>query len=82
MLVCQSVDGAPSVMFLNLQLRGFPELDQVCFLNFAHVGSLLTSIALYCSCLILDLPETNTDPENRPSQNEIHLPTIDFQGLC
>ena len=29
------------------------------------------------------LPETNIPPENRPSQQEIHLPTfptIDFQG--
>ena len=26
------------------------------------------------------LPETNIDPENRPSQKEIHLPTIHFSG--
>ena len=25
------------------------------------------------------LPETNIPPENRPSQKDIHLPTIDFQ---
>ena len=29
---------------------------------------------------IYTLPETNIAPENRPSQKEIHLPTI--QGLC
>ena len=28
------------------------------------------------------LPDTNMAPENRPSQKEMHLPTIDFQGLC
>ena len=28
------------------------------------------------------LPETHIGPENRPSQKEIHFPTIDFQGLC
>ena len=27
-------------------------------------------------------PETNIAPENRPSQKEIHLPTIHFQVLC
>ena len=26
------------------------------------------------------LPETNIAPENKPSQKEIHLPNIDFQG--
>ena len=25
-------------------------------------------------------PKTNIAPENRPSQKEIHLPTINFQG--
>ena len=29
---------------------------------------------------ILTLPETNITLENKPSQKEIHLPTIDFQG--
>ena len=28
------------------------------------------------------LPETNIAPEIGPSQKEIHLPTIHFQGLC
>ena len=28
------------------------------------------------------VPETNIAPENRPSQKEVHLPTIDFQVLC
>ncbi len=28
------------------------------------------------------LPETNIACENRPSQKEFHLQTIDFQGLC
>ena len=27
------------------------------------------------------LPETNIAPENRPSQKEIHLPTVHFQVL-
>ncbi len=27
-------------------------------------------------------PWTNIAPENRPSQKETHLPTIDFQGPC
>ena len=31
---------------------------------------------------ILTLPRTNIVPENRPSQKEIYLPTINFQGLC
>jgi len=30
----------------------------------------------------LTLPETNTAPEYRPSQKEIHLPTSNFQVLC
>ncbi len=30
----------------------------------------------------ITLPETNIAPENKPSQKEIHLPTIDFQGPC
>ena len=34
--------------------------------------------AYFCSTL----PETNIAPENRPSQKEIHLPTIHFQVLC
>ena len=28
------------------------------------------------------LPKTNIAPEDRPSQKEIHLPTIHFQALC
>ena len=28
------------------------------------------------------LPETNVAPENLPSQKEISIPTIHFQGLC
>ena len=28
------------------------------------------------------LPTTNIAPESRPSQEETHLPTIHFQGLC
>ncbi len=28
----------------------------------------------------INLPETNIAPENRPSQKEFHLPTINFQG--
>ena len=28
------------------------------------------------------LPRTNIAPENWPSKKEIHLPTINFQGLC
>ena len=28
----------------------------------------------------LTLPNTNLAPENRPSQKELHLPTIDLQG--
>ena len=28
------------------------------------------------------IPETNISPENRPSQKEISVPTIHFQGLC
>ena len=28
------------------------------------------------------LPETNIAPENRPSQKETSIPTIDFQMLC
>ena len=27
------------------------------------------------------LPETNIAPENRPSQKEIHVPTINFGGV-
>ena len=30
--------------------------------------------------LFFSLPETNIEPENGPSPNNIHLPTIDFQG--
>ena len=30
----------------------------------------------------LTLPETNITLENKPSQKEIPLPTIDFQVLC
>ena len=28
------------------------------------------------------LPKTNIAPENRPSQKESSIPTINFQGLC
>ena len=27
-------------------------------------------------------PETNIASENRPSPKKVHLPTIDFHGLC
>ena len=30
----------------------------------------------------LTYPKFNIAPENRPSQKEIHLLTIDFRGLC
>ena len=30
----------------------------------------------------ITLRETNIAPADGPSQKEIHLPTIDFQGLC
>ena len=32
--------------------------------------------------LLPTLPETNIAPQNGPSQKKIHLPTINFQGLC
>ena len=32
--------------------------------------------------LLVTLPETNIAPETRPSQKEINLPIIHFQGLC
>ena len=38
-------------------------------------------VELSCSVPIT-LPETNIAPEIGPSQKEIHLPTIHFQGLC
>ena len=31
---------------------------------------------------LITLPETNIDPENRPSQKESSIPNIKFQGLC
>ena len=32
--------------------------------------------------LMVTLPKINIAPENKPSQKEIHLPTIHFQVLC
>ena len=33
-------------------------------------------------CSTYTLPETNIEPENRPSQKETSIPTIHFQVLC
>ena len=42
----------------------------------------LVEIAIYVVRIRGTLPETNVAPENRSSQKEINLPTINFQVLC
>ena len=41
---------------------------------------LLETLILDAETKITTLPETNIAPENRPSQTEISIPTILFQG--
>ena len=36
----------------------------------------------YAGHINTTVPEINITTENRPSQKEIYLPTVDFQGLC
>jgi len=52
------------------------------FLDFMIMHGFIIPFCLNCLAKdkVITLPETNNPPENRPSQKDIHLPTIDFQG--
>ena len=50
--------------------------------NLVHPKSYLVGGFNPIKKILLTLPETNIAPENRPSQKEIHIPTIHFLGLC
>ena len=75
----------------KIHLLPATQKSHACVTNYQHEVFLLSLEDLLNNCWVLQrfymwrttrLPETNIDPENRPSRKEFHLPTINSQGIC
>ena len=66
-------------LYIYIWIRLLKEIDIICL-------DMYIQLPLGLQCFFLSItyrytPETNITPENRPSQKETHLPTINFQAL-
>ena len=66
---------------LKKVVKGVIFMFQPLILQWCNMFWNFIQASYYANPSLLSL-KTNMAPENEPSQKEIHLPTIHFQGLC